>query len=720
MGLSDFLRWRSVPPMPQPIERRDSLAAVIPAWREGKPTYPDRDPATYDQDAYRKLALVFRCTTMVANSIAAAPLKVYQEAEPEPKELPSHRMRRLIKRPNPRMGEFRLMSMIAMTMATSGFCVVQKVRSNAGIPVQLWPLRSDLLYPMQRSQTAPDWEYRIKRVTPDEWDGRISDNGYPIIDSKDAIVLTWADTPDARPTGIGPLEVALREWGVLNTMQDFVQRYFDNGAMPRWGLKVLKDGGLGKGESAVAAADLIREMWAGRFMGRRYRDQRDIPILETVEPVRIDDSLDDMALLDLRNVSEVAICQAFGLHPTMVAQYFGLEHSTYSNAETYKQSYYEETIVPLWARIDDALSFGLLRDIESDETVYLEFDTDDIAALQEDVNLRRDHFLRGFVEGGITRAAYKRALGLPVEPGDDIYLIPFNKVEVPAGEASVRVTAEQAERLAPAIDNLLLLAARNYDVLLSSSPVSTPVHSLSDPDTERRDRGLVPLEMRGRIESRAVAHYNNTARLFSPKIMLFFRSQGRRVVEQLIDEAFWLNEDDELDQVLRQLWNAMGTSATADVSAMLGVDDLVWDIANPWVQDVQSLLATRVKDINETTSDDIRRIVTQSLDEGVSMPDLADRLRGQFEETYRGRSETIARTESQVAYNEASAKGYGETGVSEIELMDNPNHTTDPGSDGLTCAQRNGLIVPLSDASKHIAAEHPNGTLAIAPVITLG
>jgi hypothetical protein len=52
-----------------------------------------------------------------------------------------------------------------------------------------------------------------------------------------------------------------------------------------------------------------------------------------------------------------------------------------------------------------------------------------------------------------------------------------------------------------------------------------------------------------------------------------------------------------------------------------------------------------------------------------------------------------------------------------VELVDNPGCDIDPGSDGLTCAQSNGLIVPLGQAQTHISAAHPNGTLAVAPVL---
>jgi len=75
--------------------------------------------------------------------------------------------------------------------------------------------------------------------------------------------------------------------------------------------------------------------------------------------------------------------------------------------------------------------------------------------------------------------------------------------------------------------------------------------------------------------------------------------------------------------------------------------------------------------------------------------------------------------ESQVAFNRENALGYEESGqISYVALLNNLEHDADPGSDGLTCAQRNGLIVPLGQAQTHIEAEHPNGMLGVAPVLS--
>jgi hypothetical protein len=302
---------------------------------------------------------------------------------------------------------------------------------------------------------------------------------------------------------------------------------------------------------------------------------------------------------------------------------------------------------------------------------------------------------------------------LPDLPTGDVFLLPMNIIEVPAGESQ--------------------RAARSF--------ITIGEYRAIEPG-DRRSRGLVALDTRSAIEARAHRVYTNAARKFTPLLDTFFDEQKARVTSKAkrsTDASYWPDvpidavldkrgvddlvamdwsfEDAELDKIIRQLWDLMGETATDQTNDLINTD-LQWDIANPWVREVLGDVGTRVTDINETTRQAIAQVVNDSLAEGVSIPQLSERLEGLYDETYAGRSTTIARTESQVAYNMAQVRGYNESGlINEAELLDNPAHTEDPGSDGLTCAQRNGLIVPLDEVQLHIAAEHPNGSLAVAPVL---
>jgi hypothetical protein len=231
--------------------------------------------------------------------------------------------------------------------------------------------------------------------------------------------------------------------------------------------------------------------------------------------------------------------------------------------------------------------------------------------------------------------------------------------------------------------------------------------------------------MIGRVADRAAPHYR-----------AFFRAQGRRIAESAVrssaavlvssggidrrdlSEIDWTEEEQRFLQILTRNHQLAGETAFAAVNDALSTS-ISFDLNNPNVRNVIDRLALRVVDINNQTRQDVARIVGEALDEGTDIPGLAKRLRGLFEETYRNRSATIARTESQIAYNSAAAVGYRETGlVDRCQLFDNAAHDTDPlPPTNTTCADRDGRVVGLDEVDDYIASAHPNCQLAVSPVL---
>src|SRR6478752_713373 len=670
--------------MPGLMNQRDALGAMQIAYTIGKPQYPEHRTAVYDEQAYRKIALVFRCVNIIANAIGSAPLRVYQDIDGQPNALPDHPMRKLLERPNPMMGEAVFWATVNTTLASSGFCVIEKVRAGAGNVVELWPLRSDWLLAVPRSDGKTDWVYRV----PGRQDVPIP--------NEDVLVTTWASTPTYKATGIGPLEVALKQWALLDTMDDFIKAFWDGGAMFAYGL-LLADGVNLKPEQA----DLIKAQWSSRAKSWRY-GSHEPPILQTVKGIeRLGATFAEMEYVTQRDISEIAILQAFGIPGSLVGQRFAQERNTFSNYAEARRSFYQDTVIPLWARLDDTFTLGLLTEFDHAPNVSLQFDTSNVDALQEDENAKWLRAQGALAASGITVNEFRREIGLADVPTGDIFLRGFNIIEVPAG------TQKRAVRS--------FLTVHDPGVLEAG---------------ERRARGLVALQTRSRIETRAHRHYTNAARKFTPMLDAFFTGQKERMIGYAersnraiadLTQIDWSAEDAELDLILRQLWYLMGETAAADVVDVLGVTaDVHWDIANPWVREVLGDVATRVTNINQTTKADIAQVVNDALAEGTSIPDLTEKLTGLYDETYNGRSETIARTESQVAYNMANIRGYEESGmVSEVELLDNADHGGyDGDADGLTCAQRDGMIVPLASARQHSLGTHPNCQISIAPILS--
>ena len=126
--------------------------------------------------------------------------------------------------------------------------------------------------------------------------------------------------------------------------------------------------------------------------------------------------------------------------------------------------------------------------------------------------------------------------------------------------------------------------------------------------------------------------------------------------------------------------------------------------------------AERVVLIDQATRDAIREQLREGQRRGYSADELAHGVPGEdyrgigglFEVTWKGRAETVSRTELAHAQNVASLDRYEATGlVEKVQVVENED-TDEP------CASRNGKIVPLSSKPGLL---HPNCRLALIPVV---
>jgi HK97 family phage portal protein len=676
--MKSIVLWKPAP-VPVRTEQRD-LVGVRPIQSTlNRPQWPKRDIGVYNRDAYGKLALIFRCVQFLSQSVASAPLRVYPMDEDDPDD--NNPLRQLLTSPNRESNEARFLSQVTLTMAVAGFCVIEKERSTNGRVVGLWPINPAYCKPIPRADASPDWEIVVPGYRP------------VTLFAEDVIALTYADRPDQNPTGIGPLEVLLRQWGLANVMDEFIYKFFQNDALPQYVL-VPKDGAIQK----QADADVARFKWR-QFTGLNRADFGP-PVMESIADVkRIGFDLNELAYKDIRDITENAICQAFGIPPILVGTTYGLERSTFANYGEARRSFYEDTISPLWNRVEDAFGRGLFFEFTGNLNQWrLNFDTSDVPAMRDDVLPRQTLAVTAFQAGGLS--SHQLADELGIEPrGPDVFMRSIASMDLPAA------------------------------VSRTTRAVGGPTRRVGM--TEQR-RALALPEVRQRIGLVNRTAYLRVAQKFEPQVQDFFDGQAERAkavlglryrtipeTRDIADLINWDEEDRLLGELLRSLYQANGQIAFQLAGQSLGDDSIVWTVQNPRLAQFIERLAERVVGINATTKADISRIVTEGLLDGVTMPELAGRLDGLFEQTYAGRSSTIARTESQVAYNQASTLAYAESGVvSQAELLDNPDHDDDYGAlDGLSCAERNGLIVDLADVDMHVMSEHPNGTLAVAPYL---
>jgi HK97 family phage portal protein len=736
---------------PPPMEQRAAQygGIVTPTWSVGKPVYPDRTIDTY-QTEYAKLALIFRLTGIVANAVGAAPVRVYAEdSEGGEKELPEHPMRQLMQRPNPQMRESRFLATVSMIATVAGFCLIEKERSPGGRVTGLWTLRSDWAKPIPRRNAPPDWEYTIPGNRP------------ITMPASDILHITYADRPDGSPFGLGALEVVLREVGMLNVMTDFLKAFFDHGAMPVIGL-VPREGWSGRQEDA----DLIKETWRRRYGG--LLNSVDPAILKDITDVkRLSFDFNELAYVDLRNIDDLALCQAFGVPPILAGTMFGLERSTFANYGEARRSFYEDTIAPFWSRMDDVLTLGLLSEFEPPESrIMLQFDTSKIPALQEDRNAKFAALNPVFLGGGIPASVYCAELDLPI-PKEDFYLRgmvqdaipaddPLNKRKPPEPKVLVQppkalpATTSDEEDENRSIRGILRTSGggkHRYEFIVLH-PDDDEARSLAiireyraggwitDTATGqkimvRTSRNIGPSEFRASVAVINRRTVERIARTATPWIAGYFRALGERVLgsmrssdgpaeTRVIEPALsWDEEADELARVLRRLYALAGETAFAQIGEQFGVTGLSFDLANPNLVNVRGHFAQEIEWLITESREQIQAITNKALIEGASIDDLRATLQETFTRWSDNRATTIARTSSAYAYNSASVIGYRESGVVDrSQLFDNSAHDTDPQAPTFTtCADRDGMIVPLDEVDRYIASMHPNCIMAVAGVL---
>lgn len=174
-----------------------------------------------------------------------------------------------------------------------------------------------------------------------------------------------------------------------------------------------------------------------------------------------------------------------------------------------------------------------------------------------------------------------------------------------------------------------------------------------------------------------------------------------------------LDDGKEIAKIMSRYYPLLLEQAAGDAEDSLGVD-ISFDMSNPKVQEVLDELASKIKDVADTTRQDIRDLVGKQADEGWSMDELAAAIRDRGVTDSKSRSEAIARTESASAYSKGSILAYQESGVVdslEWIVSDDPCPV---------CQELDGQNVKLGDLFGEEfdgPPAHPNCTCAVAPVL---
>jgi HK97 family phage portal protein len=127
---------------------------------------------------------------------------------------------------------------------------------------------------------------------------------------------------------------------------------------------------------------------------------------------------EDMGLTNFTRLSEERVCAVLGIPAVVVGLGAGLERSTFTNMQMAWNHALRNFMVPMWDLIADALTRALVNE----PNVRLRFATEEVFALQEDMDSRHERVRKDYTSGLIPLSRAKELLGEQPQPGDeDIY-----------------------------------------------------------------------------------------------------------------------------------------------------------------------------------------------------------------------------------------------------------------------------------------------------------
>lgn len=628
------------------------------------------------REGYKSNAAVSACVTTLAFSFPEAPLLAGRDEDGRFVAEYSHPIMKLIRKPNPDMGEAEFMQFAITYNSVGGDCYFWKQRAVNGSVLALWPFSDAQITPMAGKDTSEGF------VAYYEYD---SGDGQKIpISKNDIIHWKWMVDPLQPWKGIGAIELSAREVDRDNEATAYIFSLLKNNAVPAVVVTLEEDD-----DSTQEQIDAMGLKWVAKHNSGQPAF---ISAGMKVEAMGYD--LHKLAADTLADLPETRIAANFRVPPSVAGLNVGVKRSDYGDTAA-RKAFTEQTLMALWRSLASELLNGLREDFNLPDDFALRFDIRNVGALQEQKKDQWERVTLAFSRSMITRWDAKEELGVKPVEGDKVYFVSLASELVPEGEAVVRgVEPPSASPLSPKWKSVNLGEDKSVSVARALQRVRK--------DVATRMKQAVDVyfsQLADRVVDRLSVGGKQLAVKDLPRASELLNGDDRKKLETIV-KRFYV-------QIIELSWNFWNVS--------LGVEK-AFDLDDPLVTSLLALAATRVKDIHEVTLGEIREALKFASENGWGVDQLVRGdetqrgLRDIVDEVYKDRARTIARTELGEAQNAATASRYKEAGVKAVEILDNGAEDDDE-----ECKIANGQIWSLKYFSSH-ALEHPNCTRAAAPV----
>lgn len=294
----------------------------------------------YDWRQPLQIPAVYRCVSLVANTAAQLPWRVYkEEADGRRRVATQNKAGWLLHRRASRdMSAFTLKQTLLVHSMLQGNGYAEIERDNAGQPYALWLIDDpDRVTPGRLSNG--DVAYAVAQST----------GGHVIVPAQDMLHIKGLGTDGI--VGLSLLEVAHRSMASNLAIEQMLPTYFAQG-MKTPGF--IKTKGKMSPDSFMALVKLIQSEFSGL-----NNFELPIPLDGDMEFQPAGSTLKDAQYIELRKFSVTDVCRWFGVPPHMA---FDLDRATFSNIENQGQDFLTYGLLPRIVPMEQEADIKLLSD----------------------------------------------------------------------------------------------------------------------------------------------------------------------------------------------------------------------------------------------------------------------------------------------------------------------------------------------------------------------
>lgn len=693
--------------------------SLIPSYLANLLWLIDHKFLTLAQQGYGKNAVVYAVLRVLSSAVAEPPLHLYSvDRKGAHKRIDEHThpLLVLIDRPNELITQYEFWELTTLHCGIAGHSFWWKERDHVGNILALWPLRPDRVGPIYSTSAEEGehallgWSYQVPGTTQ-----------YIPVPRRDVIAFNLpnpAGESGGMIEGIGPLQVLATEVGADNEASKFVGNLLANYATPSLVIKT---------KVPLVSEDDAKRLkagWKQQFGGMQRGEPAILDADSEVQQIAW--SLDKLEFPDLRGIAESRIAAAFGVPAILVGLRTGLQEGIRATISEQREYFAETTLANYWRRFSDQMSEDLAK--EYGEDLILRFDTTQVKALQLQTRQQKQPIADAWDAGVALLDEYREHV-LQLPPLGPPYgsLLKWQTTDVPN---QTNVEEDGTGQLVPTgtKSNGHALRAR----VVSSRVRPDLVFDFEESNGHTTTKAVPKVSRHQRMAtaaSKATVSTTLLAKQYEPRLRHVLKAThdamvggfagstkslspnhkiAKNAIKASADDAFSGDAEQyitELEQLIAEL-HVQGVQDGYDSLSGEPVPPGAFTLQNQYVSAAVSGLAGKIKNVSETTRQNVRDIIQSGIDDGLSIPDIAALLSAS-EAFSDYRATMIARTESRVAYNQGAVAAMKTLGTNYVYI--------DDGDKDDPCAEVSGTIQTIDWFAEN-PVSHPQCTRAGAPV----